>query len=111
MPRNSLRKAAPTVFTLAATMFLGVLLASRPAQTTYAAEAKPAEKDSSKRIRPKQALFTPSVNPAEAKPGDTVTFQVEVKLEPGWHLYKLSKVAEDPDGGPRNTTFDLFDLD
>jgi thiol:disulfide interchange protein DsbD len=91
-------------------MFLGVVFASGPAQTTRAAEAKPAEKDSNKRLRPKQVTLTPSVRPAEAKPGDTVTLQVDVKLEPGWHIYKVEKVVGEPGDGPRSTTFDLFDL-
>ncbi len=30
-------------------------------------------------------------SPAEAKPGDTVTFKVTAKLEPGCHIYKYSK--------------------
>lgn len=71
------------------------------------AKAKPAKADSSLRIRPKEAKLTGSVKPAKVKPGDKLTFSVEAKLEPGWHIYKYDKV---PFGtGPRNTTFDLFD--
>ncbi len=70
--------------------------------------AKPAKRDSSPRIRPKEVALTPAVQPAEARPGQTVTYQVTAKLEPGWHIYKYA--AKEFEGeGPRNTTLDLFD--
>jgi len=67
---------------------------------------KPAKKDSRLAIKPKTAELTTSVTPAQAKPGDTVTFQVTAKLDPGYHIYKQSKKQE---SGPINTTFDFFD--
>ena len=39
--------------------------------------------------------------------GDTVTFKVTAKLDPGFHIYKYSKVQGA--GGPINTSFDFFD--
>ena len=42
---------------------------------------------SSRRMR----VLTTSVEPAEAKPGETVTFKVTAKLDPGYHIYKYSK--------------------
>ena len=57
-------------------------------------------------LKPKNAVLTTSVEPAEAKPGDTVTFKVTAKLDPGTHIYKYSKTVK---GGPINTTFDFFD--
>src|SRR5689334_2649191 len=69
--------------------------------------AKPAQKDSSVRAKPKDVVLSTSVKPAEAKPGDTVTFQVTAKLKPGWHIYTQAKTQEGD--GPRNTLFDLFD--
>jgi len=67
---------------------------------------KPAKKDSRLGIKPKTAELTTSVIPDQAKPGDTVTFQVTAKLDPGYHIYKQSNKQEP---GPVNTTFDFFD--
>ena len=42
-----------------------------------------------------------------ARAGETVSYQVTAKLEPGFHIYQYAKKsAED---GPENTQFDLFD--
>ena len=68
---------------------------------------RPAEKDSSTRARPKEVTLTTSVEPAEAKPGDTVTLRVTAKLKPGYHIYTQAKTQEGD--GPRKTLFDLFD--
>jgi thiol:disulfide interchange protein DsbD len=68
---------------------------------------KPAKKDSRLGIKPKTAELTASVTPAQAKPGDTVTFQVTAKLDPGYHIYKYAKTMEE--SGPVNTSFDFFD--
>ena len=57
-------------------------------------------------IKSKNAVFTASVEPAEARPGATVTFKVTAKLDPGFHVYKYSK-TQGP--GPINTSFDFFD--
>ncbi|WP_165219425.1 protein-disulfide reductase DsbD family protein [Aquisphaera insulae] len=69
---------------------------------------RPAQKDSSPRARPKDATLTLSVEPAEAKPGETVTLKVTAKLKPGWHIYTYAKKQPDGDG-PRNTLLELFD--
>ena len=68
---------------------------------------KPAVKDSSKAIKPKTAVLTALVEPAEARPGDTVTFKVTAKVDRGYHIYKYSKTKVA--GGPVNTSFDFFD--
>jgi thiol:disulfide interchange protein len=73
------------------------------------ASPKPARKDSNPRIRPPEAILTPSVTPEEAKAGETVTYRVTAKLEPGWHIYAYSKKPNA--AGPRNTAFDFFDTD
>ena len=67
----------------------------------------PAQKDSPTRARPKDATLSVSVEPAEARPGDTVTLKVTAKLSPGWHIYTQAK-TQDGDG-PRKTVLDLFD--
>src|SRR5262245_25051964 len=72
------------------------------------ATPKPTKKDSNPRIRPPEATLTPSVTPAEAKAGEKVTYRVTAKLDPGWHIYTFAKAPQD--NGPRNTSFDLFDL-
>ena len=72
-----------------------------------AADAKPAKKDSRPAARPKEATFTTSVTPSDAKPGDTVTYKVTAKIEAPWHIYKYSKTQQD--NGPKYTEFDFFD--
>lgn len=80
--------------------------ASRPAEPKPG-EPKPAKKDSRASAQPKEARFTTSVTPAQAKPGELVTYQVKAKLTAPWHIYKYSKApAED---GPKLTEFDFFD--
>ncbi|MGO9599387.1 MAG: cytochrome c biogenesis protein CcdA [Isosphaeraceae bacterium] len=83
-------------------------LATRSIQAQRTSEPpKPAQKDSPTRTRPKDAVFSTWIEPAEAKPGDTVHFKVKVKLSPGWHIYTQAKSQEGD--GPRKTVFDLFD--
>jgi Disulphide bond corrector protein DsbC len=67
---------------------------------------KPAKKDNAAGLKPTQATLTASVEPAEAKPGDTVSFKVTAKLDSGFHIYKYSKENGD---GPVPTSFDFFD--
>jgi hypothetical protein len=78
------------------------------APLTQADPPKPAQKDSNARTKPKDAVLTTSIEPAEAKPGDTVQFRVHAKLKPGWHIYTQAKTQAGE--GPRKTLFDLFDL-
>ncbi len=75
--------------------------------TAHAADAQPTKKDSSSRVRPKEATFTTSVTPSKAKPGDLVTYQVKAKVAAPWHIYKYSKTPLDM--GPKLTEFDFFD--
>ena len=87
---------------------LGVaLLAALIPSPASAQSPKPAKKDSSPRTKPKDVVLTPSVVPAEARPGDTVVYTVTAKLGNGWHIYTYAK--EQADQGPRKTRFDLFD--
>ncbi len=67
---------------------------------------QPAKKDSRAAARPKEATFTTTVTPAEAKPGDTVTYKVTAKVEAPWHIYRYSKIQPN---GPKYTEFDFFD--
>jgi len=68
---------------------------------------QPAQKDSPTRAKPKDVVLTTSIEPAEARPGDTVTLKVTAKLNPGWHIYTQAKTQEGD--GPRKTVLDLFD--
>ena len=73
------------------------------------AARKPAKKDSSPRIRPEDGHADDRrSSPAEARAGETVTYQVTAKLEPGWHIYHVCE-----DSRPRTArgtpTFDFFD--
>jgi len=90
-------------------LLVGLLaLPGLSATALFAADPpKPAKKDSRLGIKPKTAELTTSVSPAEAKPGDTVTFSITAKLDPGYHIYKYSKNKEQ--SGPVNTSFDFFD--
>jgi thiol:disulfide interchange protein DsbD len=67
---------------------------------------QPAKKDTPPALRPKSVAVSASVDPAEAKPGELVTFKVTAKLNAGFHIYKHSNVQVP---GPVNTTFDFFD--
>ncbi|MBV8557472.1 MAG: hypothetical protein JO116_18070, partial [Planctomycetaceae bacterium] len=101
-----LRPTGPARLGLIVAALFGFAFASLP-PTTATAAAKPAKKDSSPRIRPKEVRLTASVEPAEARAGETVTYRVTAQLDPGWHIYKYAKVQ--PDEGPRSTTFDFCD--
>jgi thiol:disulfide interchange protein len=85
------------------------LVAAPMATRVEAGDAKPAKKDSRAAAKPKEATFTTSVSPAEAKPGDTVTYKVTAKIDTPWHIYKYAK--EPADNGPKYTEFDFFDPD
>ncbi|WP_165063568.1 protein-disulfide reductase DsbD family protein [Paludisphaera rhizosphaerae] len=71
-------------------------------------KAAPKKKDTPEKLRPRGVSLAPSISPAEAKPGDTVTYKVAVKLEPGLHIYDLEKPGANGNG-PVPTAFDLFD--
>jgi thiol:disulfide interchange protein len=104
-PLRSRALARSALFAAASVVAVGSIVATSAAR---AADAKPATPDSRPGIRPKEVTLAPSVEPTEARPGQTVTFRVTAKLKPGWHIYKYSTQAQDS-VGPRNTTFDLFD--
>lgn len=74
------------------------------------AEARPAKKDSALRLKPAAADLTTSVEPAEVKPGDAITYRVQVKLHPGWGIFKLHPSwGIFPEGPLYSTRFDFFD--
>ncbi|WP_145269951.1 protein-disulfide reductase DsbD family protein [Tautonia plasticadhaerens] len=73
-------------------------------------EARPQRKDSPPILQPKEATFTTSIEPAEAKPGDSVNYNVSVKLAPTWHIYAYAESI--PEGvAAVPTRFDAFGLD
>jgi thiol:disulfide interchange protein DsbD len=84
-----------------AALSLVVLLAG-----TAAAQA-PKKKDSRPFVIPKEATFKTEVVPAQAKPGDTVTFRVTAEVVAPWHIY--AQADAQPEVGPRATQFDFFD--
>ncbi len=109
-----LRRKTSLRFLLAgiATFTLGLMVlgfAVEHQRPALAADGQPAKKDSNPRIRPKEVTATPSASPIEAKAGETITYKVEFKLEPSWHIYKFAKKPFGEGLGPRNTTFDFFD--
>ena len=107
MRTNSFRRPVrgPSALTGLALAVLMVSLAFVP--RTALAAGGPAERDTNPRIKPKEVVMTPSVKPAEARAGETVTYQVSARLQPGWHIYKYDTKPDG--GGPRNTTFDFFE--
>jgi hypothetical protein len=52
--------------------------------------------------------FTTSVEPREAKAGETVTYKVTAKLDTHWHIFKYKNVKPDEDA-ESYTVFDFFD--
>jgi thiol:disulfide interchange protein len=86
---------------------MAAALVAPTAGRVHADDAKPAKKDSRPAARPKEATFKTSVTPAEAKPGDTVSYKVTAKIDAPWHIYKYSK--EESQNGPKYTEFDFFD--
>jgi thiol:disulfide interchange protein DsbD len=80
-----------------------------PISSALADPPAPKTKDTNPRIKSRNAELTTSIEPADARPGDTVTFKVTAKLDPGYHIYKQTEKPAAEGGGPVNTTFDLFD--
>ncbi len=70
-------------------------------------QAKPKRRDTNARLKPPEVKFTTAVEPARAKPGDTVTYKVTATVDAPWHIYAYA--PEQPKEGPRNTQFDFFD--
>ena len=85
---------------LVALVLSGFAVSALPAQ-----EVKPKKKDS--RIKPPEVTCETRFVPATARPGDTVEYQVIVKVEEPWHIYAWAD--QQPANGPRATQFDLFD--
>ena len=103
------RSIAPALLATVTAALAGLVLYPS-ASTVVAAETaapKPAKKDSRPMIRPKTVTLTTSVEPDVARAGETVSYQVTAKLEPGFHIYQYSKKSAEE--GPENTQFDLFD--
>jgi len=103
----------PSPRTWTTTPFALILLAAALAPGVVVPRAasaeglKPAAKETPARLRPKNVTLTTAVEPAEARPGATVTLKVTAKLSPGWHIYTYAKTQVGT--GPRNTRLDLFD--
>ncbi len=105
MPHARLARRIATEFLCLAAAL--VYLTAGALHPSFAAETKPVKKDSRPATQPREATFTTSISPSEAKPGDTVTLSVTAKLSDGWHIYGYNKTQ--PDDGPRVTQFDLYD--
>ena len=88
---------------IVSTILAGLSAASLPVRADD--EAKPAKKDTPKATQPVHAKVATAVEPAEAKPGDVVTFKVTAKVDSGYHIYKYSK---EQGSGPVPTSFDFF---
>ena len=108
-------RRAPLGATLIASLVLVLGLGALTPWQIFAQAAQPARKDSPKpkkkdspeRLKSKAVKLKASVEPAEAKPGETVTYKVTASLDPGYHIYDYAK--EQPDQGPSVTQFDFFD--
>jgi thiol:disulfide interchange protein len=100
-PRN-----LTSVISSASASLLLVLLTSLTGVAIAGDAAKPAKKDSPAGIKSTQAVLTPSIEPSEAKPGESVTYKVTATVNPGFHIYSYSEVRRP---GPVSTSFDFFD--
>ncbi|MGP0062020.1 MAG: hypothetical protein ACLQGP_00275, partial [Isosphaeraceae bacterium] len=87
-------------------LLAGLLLVPGPA---FGDPPKPKKKDTNARLKSRNATIATSVEPARAKPGETVTFKLTAKLDPGFHIYKQIDQPMPPGAGPVYTTFDFFD--
>jgi Disulphide bond corrector protein DsbC len=96
----------PYLRTLTSVFVALVAVTSGLASAAADDSAKPAKKDSPAGLKPKTVVLSPSIEPALARPGDTVTFKVTAKLDPGFHIYKY---AAKKLPGPETTNFDFFD--
>ena len=101
MRRFSFRTATVVLSTLVATIFLSAYSASQEASAPG-----PKRKDAKAKFQPKQVTFATKVTPATAKPGDVVTYTVDVTIAKGWHIYAV--VDKQPGSGPQGTEFDFF---
>lgn len=91
---------------IAAGVILALGLAG--AGPALAQQAKPKHRDTRDSLKPvENVAIKATVEPAVAKPGDTVTYKVEVTVEEPWHIYAFAKAQ--PKEGPRATQFDFFD--
>lgn len=107
MPRLPIFGASGLRRATVQTLVLGLLVSCLASGSALADSPQPAQKDSNPRAKPKDATLTTAIEPAQAKPGDTVQFQVRAKLSPGWHIF--TQAEKQRDDGPRHTIFDLFD--
>ena len=88
------------------TTVLALALVSTIAMPAHAQEPKPARNDLNARLRPKEAVLTAKIVPADAEPGQKVKLEITAKLDPGYHIWAWDRVQQDE--GPRNTSFDVF---
>ena len=91
---------------------LGLLIALMTATAASAAlQGKPEPKrpDSPAFFQAEEATFNAKVEPAEAAPGDSVTYTVTAKIDEPWHIYNHADPI--PEGiAAVPTQFDLFGL-
>ncbi len=83
------------------------LVALAVSTASAVAASGPKHKDTREFLKPKEVTYKTTVTPAQAKPGDKVTYSVEVSVKSPWHIYAYA--AKQPEEGPRNTQFDLFE--
>ena len=62
------------------TLFALTVFATLPPSVALAADAQPKKKDSIAFVKPKEVVLSASVEPAEAKAGDVVTYTVTAKV-------------------------------
>ena len=73
------------------------------------AAGRPAKKDTTAGLRPKEVRFITSVAPATAKPGEVVFYSVTAIVDPDWHIYRADKGQAAAGDAPIATRFDFFD--
>jgi thiol:disulfide interchange protein len=100
-------RMAATCLPIVLAVLAGLLLV--PASPSFGDPPQPKKKDTNARLKSRYATITTSVEPSRAKPGETVTFKVIAKIDPGFHIYKDTDKPKQWRSGPVYTTFDFFD--
>ncbi|WP_169976918.1 protein-disulfide reductase DsbD family protein [Tautonia rosea] len=93
-------------------LILALLMVSVSAPAIASASAddpKPTRSDSPAPLQPREVAFTATVEPPQARPGETVTYAITAKIKDSWHLY--AHAEEIPEGvSVLPTRFEQFAL-
>jgi thiol:disulfide interchange protein DsbD len=75
--------------------------------TCALAQNEPGKKWRESRVKVPEVTANVTVEPSDAKPGDTVKYKVSVKVDQPWHIYAWAD--KQPAEGPRATQFNFYE--